>query len=164
MEKEKAFFFAAIVTVVALVGSCGVFFGSTVSAGTALSAASYRLNGLTCPVPSDYLRYRSVTSLLPEVTMSPGFLNLAKGMPFGFGNAENITDRILQIDGRPHVRLPDALEMVFYSGGPDTSCGMLLNKAQAVIDAQVPIQNGAYNITGTTLGTLTPSGGPRTGL
>lgn len=84
-------------------------------------------------------------------------------MPYIFGNAENITGRTQQIGNQPPVHLPDALEMVFYSIGPNTNCGMFLNKSESIIDAQVPIQNGEFNMTGTSYGTSTPSGGPATG-
>ena len=109
---------------------------------------TYSINGLTCHVPAAYQSYPSVIHLLPMVTTNPRFLNLTYGMPFVFGNAENITDRTQQIGNQPPVHLPDALEMVFYSTGPSTCCGVLLGGSETTIDVQVPIQNGAYNMTG----------------
>lgn len=113
---------------------------------------TYTINGLTCSVPSGYLSFASVIYLLPLVTTSPRFLNLTDGLPFVFGNAENITGITQQIDDQPPVHLPDTVEMVFYSYGPSTYCGemqTLTEYAQNVIDVQVPIQNGGFNLTGT---------------
>jgi hypothetical protein len=70
-----------------------------------------------------------------------------------FGNAENITDRAEQIGNQPPVHLPDVLEMVFYGFGPSTHCGESQtseNQAQNTIVVQVPLQNGAFNLTGAT--------------
>jgi hypothetical protein len=115
---------------------------------------TYTINGLKCHVPTAYQSYSSVVHLLPLVTTNPRFLNLTGGMPFVFGNAENITDRTQQIGNQPLIHLPDALEMVFYSIGANTSCGMLLGGSETTIDVQVPIQNGAYNMTGATFNGL----------
>ena len=127
----------------------------TASSSTATAVGpTYAINGLTCYVPAAYQSYTSVIHLLPLVTTNPKFLNLTGGMPFVFGNAENITDRVQQIGNQPPVHLPDALEMVFYSTGPSTSCGMLLGGSETTIDVQVPIQNSAYNMTGATFNGL----------
>jgi len=121
----------------------------TTSSSTATATGpTYTINGLTCHVPAAYQSYQSVIRLLPRVTTNPRFLNLTGGMPFVFGNAENITDRIQQIGNQPPVHLPDVLEMVFYSIGPKTSCNMY--GGGTTIDVQVPIQNGGYNMTGAT--------------
>lgn len=123
----------------------------TTSSSTATALGpTYTVNGLTCHVPAAYQSYPSVVRLLPLVTANPRFLNLTGGMPFVFGNAENITDRIQQVGNQLPVHLPDVLEMVFYSIGPNTSCGMLLGISETTIDVQVPIQNGGYNMTGAT--------------
>ena len=79
-------------------------------------------------------------------------------MPFAFGNAENITDRMRQIDDQPPVHLPDSLEMVFYSAGQDTTCETSGVGALNIIVAEVPIQNGGFNVTGTDYGSVTPVG------
>jgi len=127
---------------------------TTSSSTTAAVGPAYTINGLTCHVPVAYQSSPSVMHLLPLVTTDPRFLNLTRGVPFVFGNAENITDRVRQVDNQPPVHLPDALEMVFYSTGPNTSCGMLLGGSETAIDVQVPIQNGAYNMTGATFNGL----------
>ena len=115
---------------------------------SALIEGAYTINGLTCPVPKDYLSYSSVIYLLPLVTTSPLFLSLTNGMPFVFGNAENITNRMQQIGNQPPVHLPDVVEMVFYNNGPTTSCSNFHPNTAQVIDVQVPIQNGGFNLTG----------------
>ena len=127
----------------------------TASSSTAAATGpTYTINGLTCHVPIAYQSYRSVIYLLPMVTSNPRFVNLTSGLPFVFGNAENITGRTQQIGNQPPVHLPDALEMVFYSMGPNTSCGEYEGLQETTIDVQVPIQNGAYNMTGTTFNGL----------
>ena len=124
----------------------------TTSASTIVATGpTYTINGLTCHVPADYQSYPSVLQLLPVVTTNPHFLNLTSGMPFVFGNAENITDRVQQIGNQPPVHLPDALEMVFYSSGLSTSCSMYFGKSEVTLVVQVPFQNGAYNMTGAAL-------------
>ena len=121
---------------------------TTNSSTVVATGPTYTINGLTCHVPAAYQSYPSVTHLLPLVTTDSRFLNITGGMPFVFGNAENITDRTQQVGNQPPVHLPDVLEMVFYSNGPSTSCGMLLGISEPTIDVQVPLQNGAYNMTG----------------
>ena len=128
---------------------------TTSSSMVLATGPTYTINGLTCHVPADYQSNPSVLQLFPLVTTNPRFLNLTSGMPFVFGNAENITDRVQQIGNQPPVHLPDALEMVFYSSGPGTSCSMYFGKSEATIDVQVPIQSGAYNMTGATFNGLT---------
>jgi len=117
----------------------------------------YAVNGLTCSIPTDYLSFVSVVHLLPLVTKSSQFLNATHGMPFVFGNAENMTGSTQQFGNRPPVHLPDAVEMVFYTFGPSTYCGenqTLTNRAQSIIDVQVPVQDGRFNLTGATYATL----------
>ena len=126
------------------------FIQATSSSTVEATGPTYSINGLTCHVPAAYQSYPSVIHLLPLVTANPRFLNLTRGMPFVFGNAENITDRTQQIGNQPPVHLPDALEMVFYSMGSNTSCGMYEGLSETTIDVQVPIQNGSYNMTGAT--------------
>ena len=160
MKMEQVAFPTVMLAIIALVGAASFAGISSISSRTA-SGPSYTINGLTCSVPQAYLRYTSVIHLLPLVTATSGFQSLANEMPFVFGNAENLTNGIQQIGNNPPVHLPDALEMVFYSAGQKTTCGTFLNRAQVIIDVQVPIQNGGYNLTGATYDTLTPSGGPR---
>jgi len=124
---------------------------------TLIEGAAYTINGLTCPIPQAYMSYVSVTYLLPLVTTSPRFLSLTNGMPFVFGNAENITDRMQQIGSQPPVHLPDVVEMVFYSNGLGTNCNNFHpNTAQAIV-VQVPKQNGGFNMTGATFNTSPPA-------
>lgn len=146
-------FTAVALITIALVGAQATVFAHN---GSSNPTTTYTINSLTCLIPKDYLSYASVIHLLPLVTTSPRFLNLTDGLPFVFGNAENITDRTQQIGNQPPVHLPDAVEMVFYSTGLTTYCGMFLNKAQNVIDVQVPVQNGGFNLTEATYNTLTP--------
>ena len=120
---------------------------TTSSSTVAATGPTYTINGLTCHVPAAYQFYPSVIHLLPLVTTNSRFLNPTNGTPFVFGNAENITDRTQQIGNQAPVHLPDALEMVFYSMGPSTSCGMYEGLSETTIDVQVPIQNGGYNMT-----------------
>jgi len=114
------------------------------------SSAAVTVNGLTCPVPAGYTSDTAVADLLPKVVADPAFLNLTQGQPFVFGNAENITNRVQQIDNQPPVHLPDALEMVFYSQGSATSCSMYPSDATSTIVVDVPIINGNYNLTSAT--------------
>jgi hypothetical protein len=107
-------------------------------------------NGLTCPVPAGYTSNAEVTGLLPKVVADPRFLNLTHGQPFVFGNAEIVSNRTEQVGNQPPVHLPDALEMVFYSQGPATSCSMYLSDATSTIVVDVPIINGNYSLTNAT--------------
>jgi hypothetical protein len=109
------------------------------------NSPTYTINGLTCPIPNDYLSFTAVDRLLPLVTTNSQFLILTNGSPFVFGNAENITNRTQQIGNHSPVHLPDVVEMVFY--GPYTQCETW---GQDVIVVQVPIQEGGFNITGAT--------------
>jgi hypothetical protein len=86
--------------------------------------------------------------------MDSRFLQATKGLPFTFGNGENITERSLQTLSQSLVHLPDAVEMVFYNFGSITYCGelpTLTNYTQSVIGVQVPIQQGGLNLTGATI-------------
>jgi len=119
----------------------------------ASTGATYTVNGLTCPIPADYLSFKATVHLVPIVAQQPQFLNLAKGSPYMFGNAENLTDRTLLIDNQPVQHLPDAVEMVFYTYGPNTLCdetGGLGNLWLGTIVVQVPVQSGGFNLTGAT--------------
>lgn len=120
---------------------------------TESGGATYAINGMTCPIPADYLSFTSVVHLLPLVTQNSQFVGLTSGSRYLFGNAENITARTEQTGNQPPQHLPDVLEMVFYYFGPGTNCGMnqtVTNRAQSVIVVQVPVENGTFDLAGAT--------------
>ncbi|GEM_PF-5129131 len=152
MKTQTAAFVAVAFAVVIVVGALNF---AAVTKG-----ATYTVNGLTCPIPSDYLSFKAAVNLVPMVTQQPQFLSLANGSPYMFGNAENLTDRTQQIDNGPVQHLPDAVEMVFYTWGTSTYCGEtggFVNPWLSTIVVQVPVQNERYNLTGATYNT---GGGP----
>lgn len=123
------------------------------SAGTA-----YGDNGVTCTLPSNAPPY--IVFLVPQVTQSSGFLKLANGNPYIYEYNDNITDRTVVIGGVVEgntivggatEHLPPVVEMVFYTYGSSTICGET-SSATAIhaIVVQVPVQNGAFNMTGAT--------------
>jgi len=143
MKTQAAVFAAAALAVVIVVAALSL---APVSRG-----ATYTVNGLTCPIPADYLSFKAAVHLVPIVTQQPQFLNLAKGSPYMFGNAENLTDRTQQVGNQPVQHLPDAVEMVFYTYGPSTSCdetGGFGNPWLSTIVVQVPVQVGGFNLSG----------------
>jgi len=146
-------FTSAVLVTIVLIGAQATLYSSS----NATPAMTYTVNGLTCPIPSNYLSFAAVLHLLPLVTTNPQFLNLTNGLSFVFGNAENITNRMQQIGNQPPVHLPDVVEMVFYNNGPTTSCSDFHpNTAQAIV-VQVPKQNGGFNMTGATFHTSPPA-------
>jgi len=152
MTTQTELFVAAALAVVIVVGAVSL---CPVSKG-----ATYSVNGLTCPIPADYLSFKAAVHLVPIVTQQPQFLNLAQGSPYMFGNAENLTDRAQQVGNQPLQHLPDAVEMVFYTYGPSTSCdetGGFGNPWLSTIVVQVPVQVGGFNLTGAT---YNAGGGP----
>jgi hypothetical protein len=104
----------------------------------------YNDNGLTCAVPQDVPAF--VAQLIPAITQSQKFGNATSGAEFVFEHWDNITDRSVTI-GSTTSQLPPATELVFYTYGPNTTCGMAGEKgATAVIYAQVPLENGAFKV------------------
>jgi len=154
MKRENVVFLTMSLATVALVGVVSLVGSYPILSRTDSGVESYTINGLTCPIPEDYFPYASVTHLLPLVVANSHFQNLTNGMPFVFGNAENIGSGIRQIDNQPPVHLPPALEMVFYSTGKNTTCGT--TGTYYIIFVQVPFQNGGYNLTGTYYDTGSP--------
>ena len=122
--------------------------------------ATYTVNGLTCPVPNEYISFKAADRLIPIVTKQPQFLILADGLPYEFGNADNITNNFLQTNNGPVQHLPDAVEMVFYTWGTSTYCdetGGFINPWLSTIVVQVPVQGNGFNLTGAT---YNAGGGP----
>ena len=114
---------------------------------------TYTVNGLTCSIPSVYSTSEAVGYLVPLVTREPQFLNLTHGSPYELGNAEMLGSETLQIDNQPPQHLPPALEMVFYTYGPKTTCegpGNPRFNWLSLIVVHVPLLSNGYNLTGAT--------------
>jgi hypothetical protein len=136
--------------------------------GSTVSSYTYSDNGLTCSTAADSVS-ATIGSLVNKVTQDPKFLKTADSSPYVFGNAENITGRSLttggvllggptqngSVVGGTTVKLPNVLEMVFYSYGSDTTCrdtSVLLGTTVSVnaIIVQIPVESGEFNMTGAT--------------
>ena len=135
------------------------------SLGQADTEESYTINGLTCSDPSG--TSSAVATLVSNVVSNSRFQQATNGSKFLLGNYENITDRVQTIGGKllagpdqngsviggTSVRLPDVTELVFYSYGASTTCERVPGDYVA-LDVQVPIQDGAYNMTGMQISTM----------
>ena len=66
-------FTSVALVVVALVGAQSFLARNGSNPGVSPVSPTYTINGLTCPVPSDYSSDSSVIHLLPLVTSTPAF-------------------------------------------------------------------------------------------
>jgi hypothetical protein len=122
---------------------------SSASQSAPILGQSYSDNGLTCNLPVGLPPF--VAHLVAGVVQSQKFLNTAGGETFVFEHWDNITYRSETI-GSTTTQLPPATELVFYTYGPNTACGMMGEKgATEVIYAQVPLENEAFNLSDETV-------------
>jgi hypothetical protein len=145
------------------------------NAAKASDEYSYSDNGLTCTIPADYQSSTTV-DLVKQITQNPKFLKVTGASAFVFGNAENITGISVTTGGKllggptqnssavggTTMRLPNELEMVFYSYGSSTTCAdtSLTRDAttfQYAIVVHIPIESGGFDMTGATF-SLTAAG------
>ena len=138
---------AAIVIVVGLGGF--LVFNSGLFANSGTGGFRYADNGVDCALPANAPTWLGV--LVPRVTQSPRFLNVSEGMPFLYAHSENITDRVVTSKGVTD-QLPPVVEIVFNNYGASTACSDLNTvSVDHIMVAQVPIENGEFNVTGATI-------------
>jgi len=160
----------ALAVIIVIVFAAAVWAGSVLSNQANSSAqdttpvtATYNDNGLTCSLSPNTAPY--VATLVPKVTQDSRFLSIANGSAYVYEYTDNITGRsvvtggTLQsgatqngsvVDGTT-IQLPDVVEMVFYTFGPDTSCGETSSvTAIHSIVVQVPIEGGGFDLTAAT--------------
>jgi hypothetical protein len=142
---------------------------SSPAQGTA-PISTYSDNDLTCSSPTGTTP--AVASLVTRVADDSRFTSLTKGSPYVFEYADNITGRSIttggvlldgptqngSVIGGVTVHLPDLVELVFYSYGPNTSCGDTgTSMAIDSIVVQVPVDAGGFNMTGATFEPSAPT-------
>lgn len=170
MPKKRPAVAAVLVIMIVVIFAAAVWAGSVLSnqansstQGSAPVTATYNDNGLTCSLSANAAPY--VATLVPKVTQDSRFLSVANGSAYVFEYTDNITGRSVVMGGTLQsgatqngrvvdgttIQLPDVVEMVFYTFGPDTSCGET-SSAIAIhsIVVQVPIEAGGFDLTAAT--------------
>lgn len=148
--------FVAIALLVGATVAISAIVPSKTTPGTAISnsaGVTYSDNGLICTLPIGTPAY--VSSLVPRITQTAQFNDRAGSLPYVYVYTDNITNHSVTVNNNTK-ELPDMVELGFYTDGPTTSCndtGTL--SAIHLILVQVPLQNGAFNLTGATY-TLQP--------
>jgi hypothetical protein len=147
---------AVLLIVVVSVELTGPLLGSTIS-------PTYTVNGLTCPVINGDILSRVgrpyvITPVIQEVTQSPQFAAATEGLPYVLAGADNMTNGSQTYLGVT-TRLPDRLELGFYTNGTSTTCITGPRTWMNSIDVQVPIINGSYNVAAESVYKL--GGGPK---
>lgn len=142
--------YGSIVAIVVVVGLGGIMiFNAGLSPNSSATGFRYADNGVDCALPANTKVWLGV--LVPRVTESTQFLNVSEGRPFLYAHSENITDRVLTTKGVT-TQLPPVVEIVFNNYGSATACSDLfaatLNRN---LVAQIPLENGEFNLTGATI-------------
>lgn len=133
------------------------------------AGASYGDNALACTLPTNTPSYLS--SLVPRVVQTQAFITATNAIPYVFDHTSNYSTGWITIGGKivpgplgnfsiiggNTTITPPGTEIVFLSYGPGTSCeGNNLNAPIGQIVVEVPIENGAYNMTGIVVHPLAP--------
>jgi len=138
------------------------------SADNPTTSSVYTVNGLTCPFPNAISAPDAVLAM--KVVQSPSFISMAAGLPYKLFYVDNLTGRTVttgRVITSPYspgnttngqrtyenvttTILPDTTELTFTTWGPTTSCTDVVGAGTYLylIEVQVPIQNGGYNMTG----------------
>jgi hypothetical protein len=127
-----------------------------------LVGALYGDNGLSCTLPPSPTSGPDIDYLVPKVVQAPAFLRATNGAPYILNNAENYGDGWINVGGKivsgplqnfsiiggNTTITPPGAELVFYSYGAGTSCEGNGPVHTGEIVVHVPLENGAYNMTG----------------
>jgi hypothetical protein len=143
--------------------------------------ASYDDNGLNCRLPgyAASASYPDMRYLVPRVVHTQAFLRATNGTPYVYSGGDkhgagwiNVGGKIVSsplqnfsIVGGNTTITPPGMQIYFRSYGPGTSCeGNNLNAPTSEIWVDVPIENGAYNMTGMSVHQVPAwTGAPRLG-
>ena len=142
---------------------------------------SYSDNGLNCTLPAYAASssYPDMNYLVPKVVQTQAFLHATHGTPYVYSGGDkhdagwiNVGGKIVSsplqnfsIVGGNTTITPPGMQIYFRSYGLGTSCeGNNLNAPTSEIWVDVPIENGAYNITGMSVHQVAPwTGAPKLG-
>lgn len=125
-----------------------------VASAEQVQSARYSDNGLSCSLSIGTPIY--IANLVPEITSSAQFRSITSGAPYVYSYTDNITNNIVIVGGTYQngvivggvtQHLPPMVELGFYTAGQATSCSDT-GTATAIhyLDVQVPIENGALNV------------------